>query len=160
MAVSHDYEVTTEWTGNRGEGTRDYQSYDRDFLICADGKPDIAGSSDAAFRGDPGRWNPEELLVASVSACHKLWYLHLCADAGIRVMSYLDHAHGVMIAHANGGAFSRIVLRPVITVGRQEDIDAAGKLHLEAHTKCFIASSVNFPIEIEPKISAVASGPR
>ncbi len=160
MAVSHEYAVTIKWTGNRGEGTRDYQGYDRDFLIRADGKPDIAGSSDAAFRGDPGRWNPEDLLVASVSACHKLWYLHLCANAGIQVLSYLDHARGVMVTHAKGGAFSRIVLRPVITVGRHEDIDAAGKLHHDAHAKCFIASSVNFPIEIEPQISAMTPGPR
>lgn len=156
MAVTHNYDVIIEWTGNRGVGTRDYKSYDRDHVIRANGKPDIAGSSDVAFAGDAQRWNPEDLLVASVSACHKLWYLHLCSDARIQVMSYIDQAHGVMVTHAKGGAFSKIVLRPAITLSREQDIDKARQLHHDAHGKCFIASSVNFPIEVEPEIRVAA----
>lgn len=155
MANNHEYDITVEWTGNRGDGTRNYQSYGRDHLITASGKPDIAGSSDAAFRGDAQRWSPEDLLVASVSACHKLWYLHLCADAQIQVMSYIDHAHGTMVTNARGGAFKQIRLSPVIVVARQEDIEKARILHQAAHEKCFIANSVNFPIDIEPAISAI-----
>ncbi|ETF02714.1 peroxiredoxin [Advenella kashmirensis W13003] len=157
MAVTHDYEITIEWTGNRGDGTLNYKSYDRDHVIQAAGKPDVAGSADAAFRGDPQRWSPEDLLVASVSACHKLWYLHLCADAGIQVLSYVDHAHGVMQTHAQGGAFTHILLKPTITVSREQDVAMAMNLHHDAHEKCFIANSVNFPIEIEPEISATAT---
>ncbi len=160
MAISHEYEVSVEWTGNRGEGTRDYKSYDRDFLIHGAGKPDIAGSSDAAFRGDPSRWNPEDLLLASVSACHKLWYLHLCADAGIQVTCYQDHAIGTMITDARGGAFKKIILRPVITIVNKEDIGKSQTLHHDAHEKCFIANSVNFPIEIDARISAETADSR
>lgn len=93
----HHYAVTVRWTGNTGSGTSGYRQYARDHLIQAQGKPDIPGSADPAFRGDPRRWNPEELLLASASACHKLWYLHLCAEAGIVVLDYEDHAEGTMI---------------------------------------------------------------
>ena len=88
----HHYRVTVTWTGNRGEGTRTYSAYGRDHVIEAAGKPAISGSSDPAFRGDSARWNPEELLLASLSACHKLWYLHLCAVSGLNVLSYQDAA--------------------------------------------------------------------
>ena len=87
MTKQHTYNVTVEWTGNEGQGTSEYRAYSRNHLISADGKPSVDGSSDPSFRGDAARWNPEELLVASVSACHKLWYLHLCSDNGVVVLT-------------------------------------------------------------------------
>ena len=99
----HSYEIRTTWTGNRGVGTADYRAYDRAHEIVAPGKPPLAGSSDPSFRGDATRWNPEELLVASLSACHMLWYLHLCADAGILVTAYQDDARGAMQTTSDGG---------------------------------------------------------
>ena len=69
---THRYSVQVRWTGNLGAGTASFRSYDRSHDISADGKPTIAGSSDPAFRGDAARWNPEELMVASLAACHKL----------------------------------------------------------------------------------------
>ena len=92
----HKYQTTVEWTGNHGTGTSGYRAYGREHVIWSGNKPEIPGSSDPAFLGDPSRWNPEELLLASVSACHKLWYLHLCADAGIAVLAYVDQAEGTM----------------------------------------------------------------
>ena len=90
MAKTHHYAVTVQWTGNTGSGTADYRSYSRQHEISAGAdKPKIPGSADRVFRGDTTRWNPEELLVASLSACHKLTYLHLCADAGIVVVAYI-----------------------------------------------------------------------
>jgi len=83
---THHYELTVRWTGNTGSGTSGYKNYKRDDEITSNAaKQPILGSSDPAFRGDSSRWNPEELLVASLSACHKLWYLHLCAEAGAAV---------------------------------------------------------------------------
>ena len=96
MGKEHRYQLEVAWTGNRGSGTSGYDSYGREHEIRAPGKPGLPGSSDPAFRGDPARWNPEELLVASLSACHMLWYLHLCADAGIVVAEYVDRAEGIM----------------------------------------------------------------
>lgn len=151
----HHYHVTVKWTGNRGAGTSGYRAYGRDHTISAAGKPDIPGSSDPAFRGDRARWNPEDLLVASLSACHQLWYLHLCADAGIAVLAYRDEASGTMEEDATGGGrFSRVVLRPRVTVRAGDDRSLAMRLHHEAHKKCFVANSVNFPVEIEPAVEA------
>ena len=151
---THRYAVTVQWTGNTGTGTSGYRSYERRHEISAGAqKPSIPGSSDPAFRGDAARWNPEELLVASLSACHKLWYLHLCADAGIVVVDYIDHAEGVMEETSDGsGQFQRVTLHPLVTVAPGSDMAKARELHEAAHAKCFIARSVNFPVEHEPEI--------
>ena len=149
----HTYTARTEWTGNLGEGTTNYHAYSRDHVITAAGRPDLPGSSDPAFRGDASRWNPEDLLVASLSSCHMLWYLHLCAQAGIAVLAYHDDAVATMVEDAGGGGrFTRAVLRPVATLAAGGDAALATALHEEAHRLCFIANSVNFPVSIEPKV--------
>ena len=146
---THRYEVTVRWTGNTGSGTSGYKTYKRDHEIASGVlKQPILGSSDPAFRGDPARWNPEELLVASLSACHKLWYLHLCAEAGVVVNEYVDDAEGTMEESPDGsGTFRRVLLRPRVTIASGSDSDKARSLHDVAHAKCFIANSVNFPVE-------------
>ncbi|KAI3589568.1 OsmC/Ohr family protein [Cupriavidus sp. U2] len=152
----HKYHVTVEWTGNRGTGTSGYRAYGRDHTIRAGDKPEIPGSSDPAFLGDATRWNPEDLLVASASACHKLWYLHLCSDARIAVLAYVDHAEGTMTDGPAGGQFSEIVLRPRVTIRAGDDAERAAHLHHVAHEKCYIANSVNFPIRCEAVIEQAA----
>ena len=153
-----NYFATVRWTGNRGEGTAGYRAYARDHVIESEGKPSIAGSSDPHFRGDAARWNPEELLVASLSACHQLWYLHLCAEAGVIVVAYEDRAEGVMVEQADGGgAFARVTLHPRVTI-RGGDASVARALHHRAHALCFIARSVNFPVACEPEIEAEQGG--
>jgi organic hydroperoxide reductase OsmC/OhrA len=153
----HKYSVTVRWTGNTGTGTSGYRSYERAHEISAEGKPAIAASSDPVFRGDPARWNPEELLVAALSGCHQLSYLHLCAVAGIVVVDYVDHAEGVMATTPEGaGQFVRVVLHPKVTVAAGNDVAKAKELHHEAHAMCFIARSVNFPVEAEAEIVVAA----
>lgn len=148
----HEYQIRTTWTGNRGQGTAGYRAYDRAHEIRAPGKPVLAGSSDPAFRGDRTRYNPEELLVASLSACHMLWYLHLCADAGIVVTAYQDDARGTMETAADGsGRFVEVVLQPQVTIAHGDPARAAA-LHEDAHRLCFIAASVNFPVRHAPRI--------
>jgi organic hydroperoxide reductase OsmC/OhrA len=148
----HTFGAHVTWTGNTGRGTADYRAYSRDHVISAAGKPDIPGSADPAFRGDAARWNPEEMLVASLSACHKLWYLHLCAVAGIVVTAYEDEAIGTMVEDAaRGGWFTGVELRPVVTIA-SGDADRAAALHHDAHAKCFVANSVNFPVTCVPRI--------
>lgn len=148
---SHRYALRTRWTGNLGSGTSEYKAYSRDHEIAVEGKPVLAGSSDPAFRGDSSRYNPEELLVASLSACHMLWYLHLCADAGIVVTSYEDGATGAMT-----DKFTEVVLSPEVTISDLSRIDEATRLHHEAHELCFIARSVNFPVVVRPHVQAPA----
>ncbi len=147
----HEYTTTVTWTGNRGTGTSGVRDYARDHEIAVEGKPAIPGSSDPAFRGDPTRYNPEELLVASLSACHMLWYLSGCAATGVVVSAYVDRAEGFMTEDANGGGrFTRVVLRPEITLAPGSDREVARANHHTAHDKCFIANSINFPVEVEP----------
>lgn len=149
----HRYGATVRWTGNRGTGTSAYRAYGRDHEISSEGKPEIAGSSDPAFRGDRARWNPEDLLVSALSACHMLFYLHLCADAGIVVTGYEDAAEGTMRETSDGGGrFTDVVLRPRVTIA-SGDRQRADRLHEEAHRLCFIASSINFPVRCEPAVA-------
>ncbi|HVA38102.1 MAG TPA: OsmC family protein [Candidatus Dormibacteraeota bacterium] len=154
MEREHFYNVTVTWTGNLGTGTSSYQAYERSHEILVSGKPPIPGSSDAAFRGDPSRYNPEDLLVASLSACHMLWYLHLCADAGIAVTRYVDRAEGEMVeSPGGGGRFRRVELRPEVTIADAAREAEAQALHHAAHEKCFVANSVNFPVECDATIT-------
>jgi organic hydroperoxide reductase OsmC/OhrA len=147
----HRYETTVTWTGNTGTGTSGYRNYERAHEVTVDGKPPIPGSSDPAFRGDAARWNPEELLVASLSQCHMLWFLHLCATNGLVVTEYRDHAAGMMAETADGGGqFQQVMLRPQVRFAAPEHADRARPLHEQAHKLCFIASSVNFPVHCEP----------
>lgn len=153
VSKQHQYAVNIAWTGNDGAGTQTYRSYRRDHEISAAGKAPIAGSSDPAFRGDPVRYNPEELLVAALSGCHMLSYLHLCAVNGIVVLEYHDEAGGSMQEERDGGgAFVRALLKPRVRIAKGGDRDKALALHDTAHHLCFIASSVNFPVEVAPRI--------
>ncbi|HWD04630.1 MAG TPA: OsmC family protein [Amycolatopsis sp.] len=154
MADTHTYDVAIEWTGNLGKGTDSYRSFSRAHEVLATGKAPIAASADAAFRGDPARWNPEELLVASVAQCHMLWYLHLCAVGGVSVLDYEDHAHGVMTMDATGGGgqLTEVTLRPHVIVADAAMVDKARELHDDVSAVCFIARSVNFPIHHEPHV--------
>jgi organic hydroperoxide reductase OsmC/OhrA len=139
-------------------GTKDYRAYSRDHRITAKDKTtSVVGSSDPIFRGDGSRFNPEELLVASLSACHMLWYLHLCAVAGIVVTEYQDSATGSLTEHADGsGEFTRVILHPHVTITDPAQVAEATTLHARAHQLCFVARSVNFPVEHQPVVASRA----
>jgi organic hydroperoxide reductase OsmC/OhrA len=148
---AHHYPVQMRWTGNTGAGTRDYRGYERAHEYSVPGKPVIPGSSDPAFRGDKTRYNPEELLVMSLSSCHMLWFLHLCAEAKVTVTSYEDEASGTMVeTDDTGGHFTEVTLRPRVTFEAGTDRSQVRALHERAHHLCFIANSVNFPVKCEP----------
>lgn len=152
MKLDHSYAVSVEWTGNRGTGTSGYRAYGRDHVVRAEGKHDIQGSSDRTFHGDADRWNPEEHLLAALSQCHLLSYLHVAASHGVVVVAYTDDATGLMRTdETGGGRFVEATLRPVVTIS-SGDPELALALHHEASTKCFIAASVAFPVGHEPRI--------
>jgi organic hydroperoxide reductase OsmC/OhrA len=147
----HRYQIRLDWTGNRGTGTSGYRDYDRRHEVSAAGKPVIAGSSDPSFRGEAERWNPEELLVAALAQCHLLAFLHLAADSGVVVTGYTDEARGSMRLNRDGsGEFTEVVLQPRVLVSAAEMVEPAQRLHERAHSLCFIARSVNFPVRHEP----------
>ena len=145
--MAHEYRLTVDWHDD--PGTVDYRSYTRDHVVSAAGKPPLDGSSDRAFRGSAARWNPEELLVAALSQCHLLSFLHAAADAGVVVTAYTDHPVGRMTKDDDGGwSFASVVLHPEVRVTAPDaDLEA---LHHRAHEACFIARSVAFPVTVEP----------
>lgn len=151
----HHYALSTTWTGNLGSGTSGYRDYSRDVTIEIEGKPQLLASADKPFRGDSARWNPEDLLIASLSECHLLSYLHACVVAGVVVIEYRDSATGTMIEDGkSGGAFSEVLLRPEVVVAEESMIEAAERAHEDAHRMCFIANSVNFPVRHEAAVTS------
>lgn len=157
MDGKHLYSLNVTWTGNTGSGTSNYRSYERSHTVTVSNKVEILGSSDPAFRGDPTKHNPEELFVASISTCHMLWYLHLCAEAGVIVIEYSDQATGIMQeTEDRGGHFIEVTLHPNVTVTDASMVDKANELHHKANQLCFIANSCNFPIHHQPTCKANA----
>jgi organic hydroperoxide reductase OsmC/OhrA len=151
MAVSHHYAVEVEWTGDRGSGTSAYRAYERNATVLAHGKPELAASADPAFFGDRERWNPEELLVAALSQCHLLSYLHVCVRNGVVVTGYSDSATGELTQTPDGGGhLARVDLHPRVVLADEAQRELADSLHAEANRLCFIASSVNFPVHHHP----------
>jgi organic hydroperoxide reductase OsmC/OhrA len=155
MKKEHHYQTTITWPGNIGTGTSDYRMYERSHTLSIDGKPAILASSDTPFRGDASKHNPEDFFLASLSSCHMLWYLHLCADAGVVVLDYSDTAKGTMVQTDKGGHFSEVCLYPKVTVSDESMIQKAIELHHTANEYCFIANSVNFPIHHITEINSV-----
>jgi len=153
MKREHTYTTTITWKGNQGAGTAAYDAYARDYEIACDGKQTIYGSADPLYQGDVKRHNPEEMLVAALSACHMLWYLHFCAAGGVVVEAYEDSADGLMLTSPDGsGEFSQVTLRPRVTISANSDAAEAMRLHTKANEMCYIARSVNFPVHHEPEI--------
>ena len=160
MSRTHRYDVSVRWTGNRGSGTSGYRAYERSHVVTAGDKPELLGSSDPMFLGDAGRWNPEELLVVSLSQCHMLWYLHLAAVAGVVVNVFVVEAAVTMRldVQGGGGQFTEVVLRPAVTVAEPSMVERAEAVHHEVGAKCFIARSVNFPVRHQPVTHAAGDG--
>ena len=155
---THRYDLAMTWTGNRGTGTSGYRDYGRDHEVRADGRPAIEGSADRVFHGDKTRWNPELELVAALSQCHMLSYLYVCTTAGVVVTAYDDAPYGLMAETEDGGGhFTEVVLRPRVTVASAGMAERAARLHEEASEKCFIASSVNFPVRHEPSVTVASA---
>ncbi|MEV4560168.1 OsmC family protein [Kitasatospora sp. NPDC049285] len=157
MALSHHYAIHVAWTGNLGTGTDTYRSYGRDHTVSAEGLPPIHGSADPTFRGDRGRWNPEQLLLAALAQCHMLSYLHQCAVNDVVVLSYTDDATGTMQTSGGGGRFTEALLSPRIEIAEESMRERALALHGPASRDCFIAASVNFPVRHEPVVTVRSS---
>lgn len=156
MERKHQYEAKIVWTGNKGSGTLDYRAYDRSYLVKIVGKPDIIGSSASVFNGDKKAHNPEDLLLAAVSSCHMMWYLHLCSEQGIVVLEYTDKATGELQEEKDGaGKFTNITLHPEVVINDKENIEKAKNLHSEANKMCFIANSLNFAVQHDIQVKVL-----
>ncbi len=151
MTRAHTYRVEVEWDGQ--PAASGFVVYDRDHVVTARGRDPILASSDPAFRGSRDRWNPEQLLLASISQCHMLWYLHLACWSGVVVTDYHDYPEGYLLENEDGsGQFEAVVLHPVVTVTHESMVEAAYHVHHRVGEKCFIARSLNFPVRHEPVV--------
>ncbi|NQD90002.1 OsmC family peroxiredoxin [Paenarthrobacter sp. CM16] len=154
----HRYALTVRWTGNLGEGTASYRGYSRDHDIEIPGLPTLQGSADPTFHGDRTRYNPEQLLLAALSQCHMLSFLHVAVKHGVVVTAYEDSAEGLMKLNRDGsGQFQSVTLKPHVTIADPGHADVMDQLHHEANQVCFIARSVNFPVLHEPSTTTAAA---
>jgi organic hydroperoxide reductase OsmC/OhrA len=155
VKATHEFKTKIEWTGNKGDGTTTYEGYGREYTVSSVGKQDILCSSAAGFLGDVSKFNPEDMFIASLSSCHMLWYLHLCADNGIKVLSYHDETEATLGVFLNGkGFFQHITLKPTVVIEDAEQIQKAIALHQKANKMCFLANSLHFPIKHIPTVTA------
>ena len=146
--MNHNYELYLKWDGNRGTGTVDYKSYDRTYTVQIENKSILHGSADPTFRGDKTKYNPEDMLLAALSSCHMMSYLHVCAVGGVIVLDYSDNAVGEMVTTSDGaGHFTSVTLNPVVVVADESMIEKANLYHEKANQLCFIANSVNFLVK-------------
>lgn len=152
-AKEHSYAATVTWIGAAAGPTTDYRVYSREYRVEFFGKPAMTGSADPAYVGDARLYNPEDLLLASLSACHLLTYLALCARDKIAVTGYRDEAGGTVAVKDGKMRFTGVVLRPQVTIADAAHLDKARALHGQAHDACFITNSVNFPVEHEPTVT-------
>lgn len=149
---ARDFEAKVVWTGNLGQGNKTYKGYERTWEVRTQGKPVIVCSNDPLLGGDPGLHNPEDMLIAALSACHMLWYLHLAHQAGVVVLGYEDAPLGRGESTPTGaGRFVGATLRPRITVPEGTDLARADAVHHEISEVCFIARSVSFPVSYEAR---------
>jgi len=155
----HEYHISLDWTGNRGTGTENYRGYGRDHVVRSAGLPDLPGTADPTFHGDKDRWNPEQLLLAALSQCHMLSYLHIAVTHGVIVTGYSDSATGLLrLNRDNSGEFVRAILRPAVNLADEAQRELADSLHEEANKVCFIARSVNFPVLHELALPNLSRG--
>jgi organic hydroperoxide reductase OsmC/OhrA len=151
MIREHSFAIAVTWSGNRGTGTSGYKDYDRAHLVAAEGKESIAGSAAKVFHGDAVKWNPEEMLVAALSQCHMLSFLHVATSTGVVVQSYQDEASGILTTNAEGGgSMTSVTLRPRVEISAGTPAQVVA-LHHRARELCFIANSINFPLLHEPE---------
>jgi organic hydroperoxide reductase OsmC/OhrA len=151
MSQEHIFQTRVRWAGTQQAAP---SAYTRDMVVEPEGKAPILGSSSRRFRGDDARYNPEDLMLASLAECHILTYLSLAGAEGIRVQSLAVEVSGVLANVEGKMRFREATLRARTQVESASDIERATQLHDGAHTGCFMSNSVNFPIAVEANVSA------
>jgi organic hydroperoxide reductase OsmC/OhrA len=153
MTGPHTFETTLVWPADEKQPKPPEAEFSRNNVLQAPGKAPVPGSSPAVFGGDASRYNPEELLMLSLSECHMLTYLAIAAKKRIAVLRYEDRVTGTLGAGPTGKTqMIDVLLRPRVTVVKGTDLAAVSAMHEKAHANCFMANSVNFTVRNEPEI--------
>jgi organic hydroperoxide reductase OsmC/OhrA len=146
--VMSQHHATIAW--ERAGRDFDYESYSRNHTWDFECGTEVVASAASAFRGDPGKVNPEDAYVAALSSCHMLTFLAIAARTGIVVERYYDAAVGYLERNEDGKlAMTRVVLRPEVTFQAPVPASDLAQMHERAHEDCFIASSVRTLVTVE-----------
>ncbi|MCF7803434.1 MAG: OsmC family protein [Candidatus Marinimicrobia bacterium] len=137
------YETSVDWTGNRAGN------------LTAEGKPDVEVSSPPEFKGEAGKWSPEDLFVAAVESCTMTTFLALAFHKDLPLESYESSAVGTMENDGGGYEFTKIVVKPVVRVETEEAIDLAERLMEKAHDRCLISNSIKGKTRVEADIQSL-----
>lgn len=149
----HRFPLSLRW-----RGPSDGDAYARGALAEAPGKAPLDLSAGPAFQGDGRLWNPEDLLGASLSACHLLSFLSLCERAGLVLRGYEDRAEVVLGAVRKVPQVTEIHLRPRVRIARAGDAEAAAELCRRAARLCFVGNALRARVTVEPEV-IVDEGP-
>ncbi len=153
MSDTHTFETTLAWPADAAQKLPPDPAFSRNSVLAAPGKPVIVASSPAVFGGDTARYNPEEMLMLSLSQCHLLTYLAIAAKKRMGILKYEDRVVGTLGMGASGKMqMVDVLLRPRVTVAKGTNLTDAHALHETAHASCFMANSVNFTVRNEPLI--------
>jgi organic hydroperoxide reductase OsmC/OhrA len=152
MSDEHTFHTTLHWPADPAQEKPPVATFSRNSVLGAPGHAPVDASSPPVFGGEAARYNPEELLTMALSQCHMLTFLALAARKQVAVLAYEDHATGKLGKGASGKMqMEHVMLRPKVTVARGTDLAAVNAMHEKAHAHCFIANSVNFPVENAPE---------
>lgn len=156
MSDTHVFEITLTYPASTAQATPPDANFSRNNIMKSAGKHEVAASSPATFGGDDTRYNPEELMLMSLSECHMLTYLAIAAKKQMKIVRYEDRATGQLGMGEFGvvgkTSMQRVTLHPRVTVAKGTNLDDARAMHVKAHANCFMANSVNFLITAEPEI--------
>ena len=153
--MNHLFKVALNWMKKDNISSSSTRIYTKSHHISIEGKPDLEVSAAKAFKGDPNLYNPEDLLLSSLTSCHMMSYLYCCMQYKIEVISYQDHSEATLQVNPDGsGKIVKVDLFPEIIISDSSQIELALSLHKKANELCFIANSCNFPVYHHAKCSA------
>lgn len=153
--MNHLFKVALNWMKKDNISSSLSRIYTKSHHISIEGKPDLEVSAAKAFKGDPNLYNPEDLLLSSLTSCHMMSYLYCCMQYKIEVISYQDHSEATLQVNPDGsGKIVKVDLFPEIIISNSSQIELALSLHKKANELCFIANSCNFPVYHHPKCNA------
>jgi organic hydroperoxide reductase OsmC/OhrA len=142
-----EHRITLDWS--RGDAAFTYEAYPRDHSITFKNGAPVIFSAAPAYRGDAGKGDPEDMLVAALSSCHMLSFLAIAAKKKVTVDLYQDEAVGFLENDGGKWWMTRVILRPKIVCNA--DAATLDEIHHLAHHACFIANSVKTEIQVQPR---------
>ena len=145
---THQFKIELDWKLPLKTNNNHQRTYIKSHTIYIKDKPNLEVSAAKVFKGDPKLYNPEDLLLSSLTSCHMMSYLYCCAQNNIEVVSYSDESEAFLEVNSDGsGRITKVILNPIVYITDPNQIELANSLHKKANRLCFIANSCNFVVE-------------